>query len=324
MSKQPNTVDRSTKWVTAQSLQKMHFKPISYLVRPYVVDGLTVLAGKPKVGKSWLAMDIALGVASGGEVLGGIACKQGSVLYAALEDPLRRVQDRLRKIAGTESWPEALTITTELAAIDAGGLDQLRRWLGAHPNPKLIVIDILGRVRPKQSLNEATYAYDYRSVAPLKALADEFGIALILVHHTRKQTASDPLEGVSGTNGLTGAADSILVLDRKGSRFTLYARGRDIPELDTALAFNSETFRWNPIASGSEVTRTSQRTRILACLEQSQSPLRSQEIASETGQSDDSVRQILGKMADAGEIKRVDRGLYTHNAHIDHNVTNTP
>ena len=119
--------------ITAKDLQGTHFPPVSWVVRDLVPEGLTLLAGKPKLGKSWLALQMGLGVATGREVLGR-PVEQGTVLYAAMEDNYRRLKSRLGKCAGQlAAWPEDLLLTTEWPRLDAGGLEAIDGWLGSHP-----------------------------------------------------------------------------------------------------------------------------------------------------------------------------------------------
>ncbi len=296
--------------MTAAELQCMTFDPIRYVAEPYVAEGLTLFAGKPKLGKSWLVLDICNSVARGTYTLGGAHCQEGDVLYAALEDNPRRLRERMDKVCLFPEWPERLTFWTEMPRLEDGGIDALRDWITTQPNPRLIVIDVLNKVRASKGRNEDSYVYDYRSVAPLKALADEFSLAIILVHHTRKMGADDKLETVSGTNGLTGAADTILVLDRSGEGCTLYARGRDIAEIDTAVQFEKDTCRWRVLGEASAVRRSSARNKIVEMLRNASGPMTSKEMADVTDQTDNAVRRLLPKMVKDGDVIRTERGKY--------------
>lgn len=297
--------------VTAADLQHMTFPPVSYVVPGYVAEGLTLLAGKPKLGKSWLALDWCIAVARGAFVFGDIKCPEGDVLYAALEDNPRRLQSRLRKVCQDQPWPPRLTFWTEMASLKDGGLDAIRAWAESRTKPRLIVIDVLNKVRTARAPAEDAYAYDYKSVTPLKELADELGLALIVVHHTRKMAADDQLEAVSGTNGLTGAADTIMVLNRGAEGVTLYARGRDIEEVDVAVQFSRDNCRWSVLGQADEVKRSDERTAILDALREATEPMSSRDIADVTDQADGAVRRLLAKMARSGEVGRPGRGRYT-------------
>ena len=306
---------------SAAELWDMYFPPVSWIVPDYIAAGLTLLVGAPKLGKSWLSLDIARAVAEGGFVLGDRHCVQGAALYAALEDPARRLKDRLQRVCAKKPT-DALTIWTEMRVLDAGGLDDLREWIGQADNPRLIVIDVLNKVRAAPMKGEAPYAYDYRSVEGLKDLADEFNIAIVVVHHTRKAEASDKLEKVSGTNGLPGAADTTIILDRDGEGVTLSGRGRDIAEFETALEFDKDTCRWRVLGDAAEVRRSDERKTILEALAEEGEPVGPNVIADVSGMKRDNVRALLGRMVKAGEVQKIGRGKYLHPDisphHIDH------
>jgi len=119
--------------ISAADLQAMEFPPIAWVVPRYVAEGATILAGKPKLGKSWLALDMAVAVARGGYLLGDIICAQGDVLYCALEDNRRRLQGRMRKVVGDIPWPPRLFFRTKLQRLSEGGIGELRKWIVSVP-----------------------------------------------------------------------------------------------------------------------------------------------------------------------------------------------
>lgn len=302
--------------VTAAELQDMNFPAILWIVTGYIGPGLTVLAGKPKLGKSWLALAIAVAVATGGMVLGTRQCAKGAVLYAALEDPARRLRDRLDKVYGPcrDRWPSNLTFWTqgEMQPLDAGGLDQLRTWIAANPDAKLIIIDTFARVRTGAQRGKSAYQADYREIGALKAIADETGVAIIVVTHTRKAEADDPYDTVSGTLGITGAADGTLILARDGQGVTLRATGRDVAEVEIAVKFDQVFFCWLELGEADTVRRSGERGALLAALEEAGEPMNLRDLAAATGQKYANVRRLVGKMVKAGEIKKAGRGVYAH------------
>ena len=305
---------------TASELWDLDFPPVAWIVPDYITAGLTLLVGAPKLGKSWLALDICNAVAQGGATLGNRVCMKGDVLYAALEDNPRRIKDRLHKVCARKPG-SGFTVWTEMQMLDAGGLDDLRAWIVTADKPRLIVIDVLNKVRSSQGKNEAPYAYDYRSVTPLKDLADEFGLAIVVIHHTRKADAGDKLEKVSGTNGLTGAADTTIILDRDGEGVTLSGRGRDIAEFETAMEFQKDICRWRVLGDAAEVRKSDERKMILEALEGETTPMGPAAIASVSGQPAGGVRYLLHKMAKAGEVQKAGYGKYLH---PDISPPNTP
>jgi len=154
-----------------------------------------------------------------------------------------------------------------------GGVQLIREWIECHPEARLIAIDTLVKVRDPRAVQDSSYEADYASVAQLKSLADEKGVAIVLVHHVRKMAADDPLDTVSGTTGLTAAVDSVLVLTRDGSGTTLHGRGRDIEEIEDAVEFDREACLWRVTGKAVEVRRTDERTAIIGILRGADGPL---------------------------------------------------
>lgn len=297
--------------VTAAELQLITFPPVSYVISGYIAEGLTLLCGKPKLGKSWMALDWTLAVACGGAAMGSIPCEGGNVLYAAMEDNQRRLQRRIEQLLPDErDWPSQLDLTTIMRRLDEGGIDDLQAWAERVETPKLIVLDTLACVRSTRTSRDTGYESDYAAVGPLQSLAGEMGIAIVVVHHLRKLDADDPLDTVSGTTGLTGAADSILVLTRDSQGCALYGRGRDIDEIETAMQFDKTTGQWTVLGPASEVRRSDERQAILDILASSDDPMRPNEIAGELGQKVTNVQRLLSKMAKDGDVTKVTYGKY--------------
>ncbi len=302
---------RPLKSITARELQTMEFPPIKYIVEPYFVEGLTLFAGKPKIGKSWLALDVALAVAYGGAALGNIEVEAGNVLYAALEDNRRRLQRRISQLLMEDAdWPEALDLVTDMRRLDDGGLDDITRWADKADNPRLVVIDTFAKVRPAKGSKDGTYDADYASLVPLQQFAGERGLGVILVHHQRKMDSEDPLDTVSGTTGLTGAADSVLVLARDTQGVVLHGRGRDIDEVEAAMQFDKTSGRWSVLGDASEMRRSEERTNILKVLREEDAPMGPRDIAKATALPEDSVRHLCRKMVQAGDLEKKGYGKY--------------
>lgn len=293
---------------SAADLQVMHFEPVQYIIENMIPQGLTLLAGKPKAGKSWLALDISSAVAEGGSVLTNEAAVQGDVLYAALEDTARRMQSRLTLQREGKAWPKGLTFWHEMKPLDQGGEVELRNWIAAHPNAKLIIIDVLNRVRPMKSKGEDSYAYDMRSLSPLKAIADDFNIAVIVIHHTRKMEALDPFDTVSGTLGLTGTADTILIFGPSGSGvLTLSGQGRDIEHFTHAVEFDDNRRLYITDAEPTE-GRSGTRLQIMGAMNFGADDATT--IAKHTSLPYERVRSQLRRMLKDGEVVQPTRGKF--------------
>ena len=306
--------------IRASELQALQFPPIKYVIPGYIVEGLTIFAGRPKLGKSWCCLDWGGAVASGGVAFGSIQCEEGDVLYLALEDNQRRLKSRLEKVLPVGEWPNRLTFWTECKRLDRGGLDAIRNWIIEAKQPRLVMIDVIAGVRPDKRGNETLYGADYRAIEGLHGLARDHGLAIVVVTHVRKMDADDPLDTVSGTLGFTGAADSVLVLNRDSQGVTLYGRGRDIEEIETAVQFDRDLCRWSILGQADDVRRSDERQQIIEALGDSPKPTGPAEIAKGTGMKAGNIRKLLTKMATAGEIKKVGYGKYSLNTpdHTDH------
>ncbi len=221
-----------------------------YQSRPPIIDGLLragtyLIAGAPKVGKSFLVAQIAYHVSTG-QPIWGYAVNQGAVLYLALEDDHQRLQERMSRMFGVEGTDD-LHFAIWAKSLGSGLQEQLDKFILEHPNTKLVIIDTLQKVR---ELTSEAYSYsgDYDVIGKLKQFADSKGICLLIVHHTRKQPASDRFEMISGTTGLQGAADGAFVLykeNRTSNAAVLEVTGRDQQEQKLYLVRDEVRLTWN-------------------------------------------------------------------------------
>ncbi len=229
--------------INAEDLQNRTYEPTPFLVEELLPEGLHILAGAPKIGKSWLALWLCLRV-SQGQPLWNFAVTQGEVLYLSLEDSFQRIQTRLFDL--TEDAPPTLHFAIMADTLKRGLEQQIEQFLTDHPAAKLVVMDTLQRVRSAGG-DSNLYANDYQDVGLLKQLADKQHIAILLIHHLRKLHDDDPMNMISGSTGLSGAADSTFVF-QKNSRLanvaSLHCTGRDIPDRTLKLEFGEEDHVW--------------------------------------------------------------------------------
>ena len=234
-----------TNW-TADELMAMEFVPPVWAVPGIICEGVSLLCGPPKVGKSWASLGLGLAVAAGGQALDAIPVEGGPVLYLALEDTPRRLQSRMGKILGGQPAPSTLTLATACPVIGQGGDEAIAGWLDRNRDARMVVIDVFAKIRGTAPLGASAYEADYAAVGAIKRLADNYGVPFVLVHHVRKAGAEDFLAEVSGTNGIAGAADATLVLKRARGQAdgVLYVTGRDVDENEYALSFNPACGVW--------------------------------------------------------------------------------
>jgi hypothetical protein len=196
-----------------------------------------------------------------------------------------------------------------------GGLDYVKKWIEGAKAPRLVILDTLAMVRTPAKKDVTAYDADYAAVVGLRDLARAHGVAVVLVHHLRKAESDDTFDTVSGTLGLTGAPDTIIVIRRDSKGTTLHARGRDLIDIEKAVSFNPETCAWSILGEASEVRRSDERGAIVAALtEAGTESLGANQIASATGMRAANVRKLLSKMRTDGIVKKASFGKYTLNA----------
>jgi len=297
---------------TAVDLMKMSFPDPKWAVPGLVPEGLTRLVGAPKFGKSWLCLDLAIAIASGGKALNAIDVERGVVIYAALEDTPRRLQGRLEILLGSNEPPSGLVLATAIPR-----LPDLRHTitdqLESNPGTRMVIIDVLRKVRPRGDGNGQIYNEDYDSTSALKSLADEFQIAILAVHHTRKALdPDDVLNEVSGSTGLTGAADAIIVAKRarNSADAQLFVTGRDVPEAEFGVSWDDTSCNWSLLdlpASAVNMHRGRRELLERVLAHPGESP---RDIANALGLNQATVRSTLTRMLQADQLRSDGAGNY--------------
>lgn len=226
---------------SCEEIMSTAYKPLAYCIDGLLTQGLYLLAGAPKVGKLWLALDICLSVAKGEDVLKH-RTHIGTALYLCLEDSYQRIQNRLYEL--TDEPTENLYFAIMSKSLGNGLETQIEKFKSEHYDLKLVVIDTLQMVRKEK---DCGYGADYKELSVLKSLADKLAITILLVHHTRKCYDSDPFNMISGSTGISGCVDGSMVLleSKRGSREAkLYCVGRDIENQEYRVLFHEH--RWTP------------------------------------------------------------------------------
>ncbi len=310
-------------YFTADELMETDFPEPRWAVPGLIAEGLTLLAGAPKLGKSWLVLSLGLSTAGGTPALGKIESVEGDVLYCALEDTPRRLKSRLVKMLRGAARPERLTIATGLPQMPEA-VTWVGEWLDEHPDARLVIVDVLGKIRPPDGPTSNAYERDYAVIGQLKRLADAHSVAVVVVTHTRKMGAEDAFDTVSGSTGLTGAADTTLVLRRGRGEASavLHVTGRDVEESEYALTFDSLTGAWtldgNALAEAAARADTMRATAslgatatsVIELVNANPDGMRAAEVAAELDIDAALARQYLKRASDHGHILKRDRGLY--------------
>ena len=297
---------------SAHDLMNMHLSEPKWAIPNLLPEGLNILAGKPKMGKSIFSLNISISIATGTQALGKIDVKQGSVLYLALEDTQRRLQSRLKTMLQGKPAPNNLYFANEWKRMDNGGLEDLKQSIETTPNLRLVIIDTLAKIKSSNNNNYNVYDADYSNVSAIKQLSDRYGISILLVHHFRKFQSDDIMDDFSGSFGLTGAADNLLALKHRSGQADaeLHIVGRDIESSVYALKYHSNTWSWEILGDNSEFKRNAQMQTIYDILKSSDKPLTPKDILSKTSIKRATVMKILKQLLDEGSIMKTGYGEY--------------
>jgi RecA-family ATPase len=325
---------RNGTWLDEQSLPELR-----WTVPGIIPEGFGLLVAPPKAGKSWLAAGIGLASAAGGIALGWLRVDQRPVLYLALEDGHRRLQDRFRKIVANQPIPEAINVIIRAQARDV--IPMITEFLARQSDPALVILDTLGKVKPPKRPGDDSYQVDYAIGSQLKEAVDNSpGTTLLVVHHSRKAESADFVDAVSGTQGIAGSADFVLVLARKRHEddAVLSVTGRDLVESEYALKADGGLWSLDgtdlaAAASTAQTRRDKQylgdrALEVLTFVNQ-HAGTRAADLQA-IGIDQDQARVYLNRLAESGRIQKLARGLYnsvttvttvTSSGQTDENVT---
>lgn len=298
---------RSTLYSAAE-LKGMKFPHMNWIVDGVVPEGLTLLAAKPKIGKSWMCLDIAVAAATGGKAFIDIQVEETPVIYYALEDNKRRMKRRLRKI-GAE-WPSGLFMDHYLPPLHEDCVEVITRDV-KQVKAGLVIIDTYNFVRPPTKGREDNYSTDYKWLGVLQRLASDLRVAIIVVHHTKKAESDDDFDAITGTRGLQAAVDTMLVLNQKNSRVKLSGRGKDVvDEIQLIVEFNRDMCKWKIGEAVDDLDRTPERRQVINVFRGTKDSLTNTEIAEGLGKPYSGVTKMLNEMHRDGQIRKTATGKY--------------
>lgn len=292
--------------IDAADLLALELPPLRWIVPDLLPEGTTVFASPPKVGKSCLVYQLAAEIAIGGDLFGR-RVTNGSALYLALEDGQRRGQDRLRAALDGRTMPKGrLEVRWTAPAIGEGLEQELARWLDAHEDAALVAIDTLGRVRPQSNGRRNAYEVDVEDLGRLQDVFRDRQTALLIVHHSRKEGGDDFLASVSGTYGITGSADTILVIRRKRGDAvgTIHVTGRDVPDVELSVSFDEMLWREAPEGIAEASFERAEVYRVI----ESEGPIFPAAIADRLSLKRTSVQNMVGKLVSSGAVIRTLQG----------------
>jgi DNA-binding MarR family transcriptional regulator len=271
--------------------------------------GVELFAARQKLGKSWLALQIAISVAGGPDIEGLRSNQTGGVLYGALEESERRTIDRLRKLAGKGQWLDNLKFFYSLLPLMGGGEEQLQTLVRTQ-RPRLLVLDTLTAVVRASKSNTDVFRAQYDEVTRLRKLCEEHALTCLLLHHTRKEAGGDAVTAVAGTGGITAAVDAVWRLRRTPEGFCeLEVTGREIRETSLAMKLETENpFGWRVLGEARAESLSNTRRDILDLLkdEPNQTPA---QIARDLNKNAVTVRVTLKRLVSEGHVVK-ERGKY--------------
>lgn len=293
---------------------------VTYDGRSLLHEGTSQLVAKPKIGKTNLAMNLGLAIASDNGVALGNATVQrhGRVLMLNLDGSKRGAYDRFQTMTKEGDVPERFDVLHgEFPEVDpdgdGGAIELLREYDARHNGEtELIIVDTLQHLRPTSDGRRNVYHEDYDFVHPIAQFGRDTDTSILLVHHLNKLENGDELDKVSGSTGLTGAVENVMILDRaRGeSKATLSVRPREDREEDFKLDFNPHVLTWCVGNDGYEPTSTARR-KIWNALRESDGPVEVSELASLLGKSNNAVSKTLGRMIENdAPVRKTDRGTY--------------
>lgn len=293
-------IHRKIEW-TADELLAHQFPELNWVIPGILPEGLALLAGRPKLGKSWLAMQWALSVGTGG-VAFDRQVERGKVLYIALEDSPRRLQSR-QKI---QNWPSGADVTFVTVWPDMldGGLQELQARLEAEPH-RLIVIDTLSRIAhfDQNEVEKATAV-----LSPLQHLALDHRCGILVNDHHNKlaHTVDDVIDAVLGSTGKAAVADTIMGLfrDRGKQGATLKITGRDVEDTELVIQWDGLTCSWQLLGDARETPRTDGEREVIEAIDELDNDATTKEIAEQLDKDAGQISRVIAGLVERGLLVR--------------------
>jgi len=306
---------------TAADLMRENLAPQRFLINKYLVDhGCIILAGKPKIGKGWIILEMGLSIAEGGKFWFE-DCDQAEVLMYMLEDGPRRLKNRLTILRpdGFNHFDKIRFRYSKDGPFDVNSngtgtlLDDIRKHLISYPAIRFVVVDVLQRVRGTIERSDNAYQVDYKIVGAIQKLAAELNVLIIVVHHTKKGKVDDAIDSINGSYGVIGAADGGIIIGKSGDVIMVESRMRDIPEFDFEMVKEDNGPMWKPAITGHELSAPNEGTKaqsVLMALHAGACALTAGDLAKRTGITEKNVATYLGRLMKNDQVTKPSRGFY--------------
>ena len=298
--------ENSLKLISAKEIQSKEIPPINWIIKDLLPEGLALLAGRPKAGKSWLSTQLALATSLGCGVMDNFSTQKSKVLYISLEDNLRRLKDRINLLLDNDKAPEDLLFLDreEFERFYLDGIKIIKQAIIEYEDLNLIIVDTLGNAVSKDSRKFGlSFQDEYEFMSELQTLALENQMCILVIHHTRKTEAESVFDEIVGTSGITAAPDTLLILKKHPSGHMLHITGRDVKEENYLLTQDESSHRWIVMDKNVIAASTIERQDILNIFEgDTELEIRVSEIAAKLNKSREAISQLIRKMLTANEI----------------------
>jgi hypothetical protein len=305
--------------LSAPEICNMKLEPLMWVVDGVIpLEGVTMLVSPPKSGKSILALNIIIENAAKPKVLGYFKpVSKFDTLYIDLEGTKRRTQTHVLNLLGNAPIPPSVSVIYKWPRLAEGGLSKLYDYATYHPRTKLFVIDTYGKIQigsKNSSSSGYSYKKDVEEIDMFSRFCESMHVSVLLVHHTKKTESDDWVSMVSGTYGISGSVDTLLLLKRKKGEYqaTLCVTGRDVEERQYRLNTNMTKQRMNVIGEeteeGEELTEA--QRDIMVCLRAHGEPVGPKELAKMIDKTQGAVKRLLANMVEDKKVIRVGYGKY--------------
>jgi RecA-family ATPase len=239
------TTENDAVIITADELMKTEIDSLEAIVENLLYPGLTIIAGDPKIGKSWFALDLVIKILNEQNFL-TFKTNKCDCLYYALEDSFDRLQKRLKQLIDDEELSlEGLHLANNSRTLEDGFLSDLEEVLEKNSKIRLVIIDTLQLIRGR---SKNSYAGDYEQISELKKFADKHKICILVIHHLKRTKERNKFNRILGGNGINGAVDTMIILEKlenSTSKALLSVSGRDVESNEKMLEFDKKACRWN-------------------------------------------------------------------------------
>jgi hypothetical protein len=306
---------------TAEALMQENLPPLRFLVNRFLTDsGCIVLAGKPKIGKGWIVLELGMSIPEGGKFWGE-QCEHGEVLMYMLEDNKRRVKERIgilrpfgMEAKGNLRFRYSADGPFYVNADGTGSLlDDIRAHVTSFPKIKLVVVDVLQRVRGIQDKSDNAYQIDYKVIGAIQKLATELNVLIMVVHHLKKGRVDDAIDSISGSFGVSGASDGSIIIGKEGDVVKVESRMRDIADFEFELIKEGGSPMWKPAITAAEMFAPSEGTKtssVLLALNAAACCLTAGDISIRTSINEKNVSTYLLRLMKTNQVCRPYRGAY--------------